>query len=47
MCQLTETALKGFLAQKLKDENGCPDTIELEQDIESGQKAAEYGMSVC
>ena len=39
MCQLTQTALKGFLAQKFKDENDCSDTTELDQDIEAGQKA--------
>ncbi|CAB4008934.1 Hypothetical predicted protein, partial [Paramuricea clavata] len=31
LCQLTQTALKGFLAQKFKDENDCSDTTELEQ----------------
>ncbi|CAB4010472.1 Hypothetical predicted protein, partial [Paramuricea clavata] len=41
LCQLTQTALKGFLAQKFKDENDCPDTTELDQDIEAGQKAAD------
>ena len=41
MCQLTQTALKGFLAQKFKDENDCSDTTELDQDIEAGQKAAD------
>ena len=41
LCQLTQTALKGFLAQKLKDENDCFDTTELDQDIEAGQKAAD------
>jgi hypothetical protein len=41
LCQLTQTALKGFLAQKFKDENDCSDTIELDQDIEAGQKAAD------
>ena len=41
MCQLTETALKGFLAQKVKDENDCCDTTELDQDIEARQKAAD------
>ena len=40
MCQLTQTALKGFLAQKFKNENDCCDTTELDQDIETGQKAA-------
>ena len=32
--------MKGFLAQKFKDENDCEHTIELEQDIEAGKKAA-------
>ena len=41
MCQLTQTALKGFLTQKFKDENDCSDTTELDQDIEAGQKAAD------
>ena len=41
LCQLTQTALKGFLAQKFKDENDCSDTAELDQDIESGHKAAD------
>ena len=41
MCQLNQTALKDFLAQKLKDENDCFDTSELDQDIEAGQKAAD------
>ncbi|CAB4021637.1 Hypothetical predicted protein [Paramuricea clavata] len=37
----SNTALKGFLAQKFKDENDCSDTTELDQDIEAGQKAAD------
>ncbi|CAB4012052.1 Hypothetical predicted protein [Paramuricea clavata] len=41
LCQLTQTALKGFFAQKFKDENDCSDTTELDQDIEAGQKAAD------
>ena len=41
MCQLTQTALKGFLAQKLKHDNDCSDTTELDQDIEAGQRAAD------
>jgi DNA replication protein DnaC len=41
LCQLTQTALKGFLAQKCRDENDCPDTTELDQDIEAGQNAAD------
>ncbi len=41
LCQLTQTALKGFFAQKFKDENDCPhDTTELDNDIEAGKKAA-------
>ena len=41
LCQLTQTALKGFLAQKFKNENDCSDTTELDQDIETDQKAAD------
>ena len=41
MCQLTQTALKGFLAQKFKDDSDCSDTTELNQDIEAGEKAAD------
>ena len=42
MCQLTQTDLKGFLAQKVKDDNSnLIDTRELDQDIEAGQKAAD------
>jgi hypothetical protein len=41
LCQLTQSALKGFLAQKFKDENDCSDTTELDQDIEAGQRAAD------
>ncbi len=41
LCQLTQTALKGFLAQKCKNENDCPDTTELDNDIEAGQRAAD------
>ena len=41
MCQLTETALKGYLAQKFKDDNECLDTTELDQDIKTGKKAAD------
>jgi hypothetical protein len=40
LCQLTEIALKGFLAQKYKEEHGI-DTPELNQDIEAGNKAAD------
>ena len=35
LCQLTRTALKGFLARKFKDENDCSDTTELDNDIEA------------
>ena len=41
LCQLTQTTLKGFLAQKFKDDNDSPDTIELDNDIEAGQRAAD------
>ena len=41
MCELTQTALKGFLAQKFKNENDCSDTTELDQNIEAGKKAAD------
>ncbi len=41
LCQLTQTALKGFLAQKCKDENDYSDTTELDNDIEAGQRAAD------
>ena len=41
MCQLTQTALKGFLAQKYKDQNDCSDTTELDEDVEALQRAAE------
>ena len=40
LCQLTQTALKGFLAQKMKDVNDLSDTVELDQDIEAGHQAA-------
>ena len=40
LCQLTQTALEGFLAQKFKDKNDSCDATELDQDIEAGQKAA-------
>ena len=42
MCQLAETALKGFLAQKFKDENHCPNTTELNQDIDAANTACQY-----
>jgi hypothetical protein len=41
LCQLTQTALKGFLAQKFKDENDCSYTSQLDQEIEDGLRAAE------
>ena len=41
LCQITQTALKGFLAQQFKDENDCPDPTELDQDIEAGQNASD------
>jgi DNA replication protein DnaC len=41
LCQLTQTALKGFLALKFKDENDCSDTTELDHDIEAGKRAAD------
>ncbi|CAB4010673.1 ATP-dependent DNA helicase PIF1, partial [Paramuricea clavata] len=41
LCELTQTALKGFLAQKFKDENDCSDTTELDLDIHAGKKAAD------
>ena len=41
LCQLTQTALKGFLAERFKDENDYSDTTELDQDIEAGQMAAD------
>jgi hypothetical protein len=39
LCQLTQTALKGFLAQKFKNKNYC--STELDQDIEAGKRAAD------
>ena len=42
LCDLTKTALKGFLAHKLKDENTIvDDPSQLDHDIEAGSKAAE------
>lgn len=38
MCELTQTALKGFLAQKFKDENDCDETTELDLDIPKSEK---------
>ena len=40
LCQLTQTALKEFLAQKFKDGNDCSGTTELDEDIEAGKQAA-------
>ena len=40
LCQLTQIALKGFLAQKMKDQNDLFDTAELDQDIEAGHQAS-------
>ena len=40
LCQLTQIALKGFLAQKLKEKNYLSDTTEIDQDIEAGIQAA-------
>ena len=40
LCELTGIALKGFLAQKYKEEHGT-DTAELNQDIEASNKAAD------
>ena len=41
LCDLTKTALKGFLAQKYKDEHQDENTSELDYDIIAGQKAEE------
>ena len=41
LCQLTKTALKGFLAQKYKEEHPNIDSTELDQEIVAGNKAAE------
>ena len=41
MCDLTKTALEGFLAHKYKDENKDKDTSELDNDITVGTMAAE------
>ena len=41
LCDLTKSALKGFLAQKYKDKNKDIDTSELDDDIRAGNKAAE------
>ena len=41
MCRLTQTALRGFLAQKFKDVNDCLGTTELDKDIEAGKKASD------
>lgn len=41
MCDLTKTALKGFLAQNYKDKNKGKNTSVLDDDIIAGNKAAE------
>ena len=41
LCQLTELALKGYLAEKYKHEHDVVDTTKLDQDIEAGNKAAQ------
>ena len=41
LCQLTQVALKGYSAEKYKDEHDVVDTSELDQDIESGNKPAQ------
>ena len=41
LCELTKIALKGYLAQKFKDEHVVVDSTQLDNDIEAGNKAAE------
>ena len=41
LCQPTETPWKGFLAQKSRDENIFSHTTEVDQVIDTGQRAAE------
>ena len=41
LCDLTKVALKGYLAQKFKDENTIENLATLDQDIEAGNKAAQ------
>ena len=41
LCKLSETALKGVLAQTVLEENHCPDTTELDQCVEAGKRAEE------
>ena len=41
LCQLTEIALKGFLAQKQKDKGDIVDTEQLDQDIQAGKDASD------
>ena len=41
LCQLTNTALEGFLAEKLKNENADSGKTDLNQIINNGKKAAE------
>ena len=40
LCQLTEIALKGFLAQKQKDKGDTVNTEQLDQDIQAGKDAS-------
>ena len=40
LCQLTEIALKGFLAQKQKDKGDTVNTEHLDQDIQAGKDAS-------
>ena len=41
LCDLTKLALKGYLAQNFKDENNIENSSALDQDIETGNKAAQ------
>ena len=41
LCDLTKLALKGFLAQTMKEENPLVEDSQLDVDIETGQKAAD------
>lgn len=40
LCTLTETALKGFLAEKNLQQNLCDENQDILQDIKNGKKAA-------
>jgi len=40
LCKLTETALKGFLAEKNLQQNLCDQNQDILQRIENGKKAA-------